>query len=354
MDKYKEILSNFGFDENAWIVPWGNGHINDTFRVNDKFLLQKVNTGVFKDYEGLMNNIMLVTTFLQKQAFASGGDVLREAMGVMPTVQGKSFYLTPEGEVYRVYIFVNDSLSLDAAESADDLYNCGKAFGTFQRKLSAFDASLLVETIPGFHHTLNRFKAFEEAIENNISGKKELALPEINGYLSRYDEIKGIWDTYSRLPLRVTHNDTKLNNILFDSVTREPICVVDLDTVMPGYAANDFGDSLRFGASTASEDEQDLSKVHFDMTLYKAYAKGFIEGCGGGLTEEELLTLPYGAIMMTFECGMRFLTDHLNGDTYFKIHRENHNLDRCRTQLKLVEEMEQALPQMIEYIKEIM
>jgi hypothetical protein len=351
MEKFKDILLNFGFDENITITPWGNGHINDTFRINDKFILQKVNIDIFKDYKGLMNNVMLVTSFLQKQIYAAGGDILREAMGVMPAIDGKSYYVTPEGEVYRVYIFVTDSLSLDAAECKEDLFNCGKAFGIFQRKLSSFDASQLVETIPGFHHTIKRFNAFKEAIENNVSGKKDASKAEIDGYLSRYDEIKGIWDMYLRLPLRVTHNDTKLNNILFDANTREPLCVVDLDTVMPGYAANDFGDAIRFGASTAAEDEQDLSKVHFDIELYKAFAKGFIEGCGGGLTEEELLSLPYGAIMMTFECGMRFLTDHLNGDTYFKIHRENHNLDRCRTQLRLVEEMEQALPEMIAFIK---
>ncbi len=352
MSNLKEVLKAFGFNEDAKVIPWGNGHINDTFRVEDKFILQRINTSVFKDYEGLMNNITLVTEFLQKELYKNNGDILRETMGVMPAVDGKKYYLCSNGNVYRVYIFVTDSLSLDAVQSADDLYSCGLGFGQFQKKLASFNAELLVETIPGFHNTLQRFEHFKEAIEKDVAGRKESVKDEIDFFLSRYDEIKMIFDIYSKLPLRVTHNDTKLNNVLFDIETRKPLCVIDLDTVMPGYPANDFGDAIRFGASTAAEDEQDLSKVHFDISLYEAFAKGFIEGCGDGLSMEEKLSFPYGAILMTFECGMRFLTDHLNGDTYFKVHRENHNLDRCRTHIQLVSEMEEALPKMTEIIKQ--
>lgn len=352
MSNLKEVLKAFGFNEDAKVIPWGNGHINDTFRVEDKFILQRINTSVFKDYEGLMNNVTLVTEFLQKELYKNNGDILRETMGVMPAVDGKKYYLCSNGNVYRVYIFVTDSLSLDAVQSADDLYSCGLGFGQFQKKLASFNAELLVETIPGFHNTLQRFEHFKEAIKKDVAGRKKSVKDEIDFFLSRYDEIKMIFDIYSKLPLRVTHNDTKLNNVLFDIETRKPLCVIDLDTVMPGYPANDFGDAIRFGASTAAEDEQDLSKVHFDISLYEAFAKGFIEGCGDGLSMEEKLSFPYGAILMTFECGMRFLTDHLNGDTYFKVHRENHNLDRCRTHIQLVSEMEEALPKMTEIIKQ--
>ena len=353
MENIKEVLVNFGFDEDTKLEPWGNGHINDTFRVNEKFILQKINIDIFKDYDGLMNNVYLVTTFLQKQLYKNGGDVLRETMGIMPAVDGTRYYVCSNGCVYRLYVFVSDSLSLDAAQTPEDLYSCGLGFGTFQRQLSGFDASLLIETIPGFHDTLKRFGVFKDAVEKDAFSRLDSVKDEVEFYLSRYDEIKFIADMYSRLPLRVTHNDTKLNNVLFDAATRKPLCVIDLDTVMPGYAANDFGDAIRFGASTAAEDEQDLSKVHFDIQLYKAFARGFLDGCGDGLTMDEKLSFPYGAILMTFECGMRFLTDYLCGDTYFKIHRDRHNVDRCRTHMRLVEEMEASLEEMTAYIKSL-
>ena len=349
MDLIQHVLTNFGFDSDAKYIPWGNGHINDTFLVEEKFILQRINTSIFKDPVVLMNNISLVSEFLQKEIYAANGDILREAMGVMPTVDGKSFYVCENGSVYRLYIFITDSLSLDAVESPDDLYACGLGFGVFQKKLKAFDATLLSETIPGFHDTMKRFGTFKASLEKDAVSRAADAKKEIDFALECYPLIKEITDMYSKLPLRVTHNDTKLNNILFDNATRKPICVIDLDTVMPGYAANDFGDAIRFGASTAAEDETDLTKVHFDLTLYKAFAKGFLEGCGDDLTPEEIESLPYGCILMTFECGMRFLTDYLDGDVYFKIHREHHNLDRCRTQFKLVEEMVQSLPLMKQF-----
>ncbi|MBE7092307.1 MAG: aminoglycoside phosphotransferase family protein [Clostridiales bacterium] len=352
MSNLKEILVNFGFEPDAKCIPWGNGHINDTFRVEDKFILQRINTDVFKDYEALMNNICLVTAFLQKMLFNNGGDVLREAISVIPAIDGKSYYKCADGLVYRTYIFIQDSLSLDKVETKQDLYSCGFGFGDFQQKLSGFDASQLVETIPHFHDTLKRYEAFKDALNKDVKNRACDCKEEIDFAINHYEMIKNITDIYSKLPLRVTHNDTKLNNVLFDIKTREPLCVIDLDTVMPGYAANDFGDAIRFGASTAAEDETDLSKVHFDFELYKAFAEGFIKGCGNGLTKEEKLSFPYGCLLMTFECGMRFLTDYLNGDTYFKIHREHHNLDRCRTQFKLVSEMEQCLDKMISFIKE--
>ncbi|MBR2861596.1 MAG: phosphotransferase [Clostridia bacterium] len=351
MKDFSNVLKNFGFPEDSTMIPWGNGHINDTFRVNDEYLLQRINTNVFKDPKGLMNNIYLVTDFLSKRIVAAGGDPKRETLTIVKTVDGELFFTDDDGKAYRMYLFIDNTLSLDKVEEKEDFYSCGFGFGDFQRQLGEFDASLLTETIVNFHNTLARFETFEKAIADNKSGRRDLVQAEIDFALARKGLVEDIMDRYSRLPLRVTHNDTKLNNVLFDEKTRKPLCVIDLDTVMPGKAANDFGDAVRFGASTAAEDETDLSKVHFDIELYRAFAQGFLAGCGNVLGEEERISLAYGCILMTFECGMRFLTDHLEGDTYFKIHRENHNLDRCRTQFKLVSEMEQQLDKMIEIVK---
>ena len=209
--------------------------------------------------------------------------------------------------------------------------------------LADYPAETLHETIKGFHNTKARFATFKQVVEADVMGRAKEVEKEIQFVLEREDVADYFCDMLEKgeIPLRVTHNDTKLNNIMIDNVSGKGICVIDLDTVMPGLAMNDFGDSIRFGASTAAEDEQDLSKVTCSMELFDLYAKGFIEGCAGKLTEKEIALMPMGAKTMTFECGMRFLTDYLQGDTYFKIHREKHNLDRCRTQFKLVEDMEQ-------------
>ena len=219
--------------------------------------------------------------------------------------------------------------------------------------LGAYPAETLHETIVNFHNTPDRYRQLMEAIENNVAGRLAEVSAEVEFAKAR-EEFAGTLErahAEGKLPLRVTHNDTKLNNILFDTKTGEALCVIDLDTIMPGYSVNDFGDSIRFGATTALEDETDLSKVNFDISLYELYVKGFIEGAKGGLTEGELEMLPIGAIMMTFECGMRFLADYLNGDTYFRTHRPSHNLDRCRNQFKLVSDMEAQLDQMRAIVK---
>ena len=222
------------------------------------------------------------------------------------------------------------------------------AFGHFQRLLADYPAETLHETIKDFHNTPDRLEKFKKAVAEDICGRAASVQKEIDFILEREELTHALYDLQldGRLPLRVTHNDTKLNNIMIDDETGKAICVIDLDTVMPGLTANDFGDSIRFGASTALEDEQDLSKVSCDLHLFDVYARGFIEGCGGALTDLEIDMLPMGAILMTFENGIRFLTDHLEGDHYFRIHREGHNLDRCRTQLTLVKDMQEKLPQM--------
>lgn len=258
-----------------------------------------------------------------------------------------------EGEYWRAYKFITGATSYDAVETPEDFYQSAVSFGNFQRLLAEYPAETLHETIEGFHDTKARFAVFKKAVEEDACGRAASVQKEIDFVLAHEDVANVFGDMLAKgeLPLRVTHNDTKLNNIMIDDETRKGICVIDLDTVMPGLAMNDFGDSIRFGASTAAEDEQDLSKVSCDMGLFEIYTKGYIEGCGGRLTEKEIEMLPMGAKVMTFECGMRFLTDYLEGDHYFKIHREGHNLDRCRTQFKLVEDMEAKWDTMQEIVK---
>jgi hypothetical protein len=241
----------------------------------------------------------------------------------------------------------------DKVETPEQFYESAVAFGNFQYMLRDYPADTLGETIPNFHNTEDRFNNLMKAVESDACGRLASVLPEVE-FAKQREEFCSMFESErkaGRLPLKVTHNDTKLNNILFDKNTGAPICIVDLDTIMPGYAVNDFGDSIRFGATTAAEDETDLSLVNFDISLYELYVKGFIEGANGGLTDFEINMLPFAAIMMTLECGMRFLTDYLCGDTYFKISREGHNLDRARNQFKLVSDMENHLDEMKQIVK---
>lgn len=342
-------------------TPYGSGHINDTKLVitreqdgtEHSYVLQRINKNVFKRPDQLMENYANVTKFIRKKIEAAGGDPLREVINVIPTVDGENYHVDEAGDYWRLLVFITDSLSYDLVERPEQFYESAVAFGNFQYMLSDYPAQTLYETIPNFHNTPDRYRQLMEAVENNVAGRLGEVGAEVEFAKARYDFAC----TFERareagkLPLKVTHNDTKLNNILFDKKTGAPLAVVDLDTIMPGYSVNDFGDSIRFGATTALEDEADLSKVNFDISLYELYVKGFIEGAKGGLTDGELEMLPLGAIMMTFECGMRFLTDYLNGDTYFKVHRPGHNLDRARNQFKLVSDMEKCLDEMKAIVK---
>ena len=342
-------------------VRYGSGHINDTFlmtlRKDDetegRVILQRMNKSIFTQPVELMENIMGVTSFLRERIIENGGDPDRETLNVIPTKDGKPYFIDSEGEYWRCYKFIEDATSYDQVENPEDFYQSAVAFGNFQRLLADYPAATLHETIKGFHDTKARFEVFKKAVADDVCGRAASVKEEIDFYLSHEDVANVFGDLLEKgeLPLRVTHNDTKLNNIMIDNETHKGICVIDLDTVMPGLAMNDFGDSIRFGASTAAEDEKDLNKVWCDMDLFDIYTKGFIEGCAGRLTEKEIELLPMGAKVMTFECGMRFLTDHLQGDTYFKIHRENHNLDRARTQMKLVQDMEAKWDIMNEIVK---
>ena len=321
--------------------PYGEGHINLTFlAVTDtgkRYILQRLSRAAFHDIPGLMGNVAAVTEFL-----AARSPDPRSSLHLIPTLDGRSFCRDSEGEFWRVYDFVEDSLCLQTPETPEDFYQSAVAFGQFQCRLRDFPAETLCETIPNFHNTPDRYRKFHLAVDADAAGRLSSVLPEVRFLLER--EEKG--GTLQRLreggelPVRVTHNDTKLNNVMLDAVTRKALCVIDLDTVMPGLVAYDFGDSIRFGASTAPEDEKDLSRVEMSLDLYETYARGFIPACGG-LTAAELESLPLGAWTMTLENGLRFLTDYLEGDHYYHITRPEHNLDRCRTQLKLVSDMEQ-------------
>lgn len=357
-----EAIANFRYD--GVLIderPYGSGHINDTFLLTFdisgmgtiRVILQRMNDSIFKEPEKLMENVLGVTSYLRKIIIENGGDPERETLNVIRTVANRPYFVDSEGGYWRSYKFIEGATCYDQVESPEDFYQSAVSFGNFQRLLAEYPAETLHETIEGFHDTKARFETFKKAVEADACGRVASVQKEIQFVLDHEDVANVFGDMLAKgeIPLRVTHNDTKLNNIMIDDKTRKGICVIDLDTVMPGLAMNDFGDSIRFGASTAAEDEQDLSKVSCDMDLFDIYAKGFIEGCGGKLTDKEIELLPMGAKVMTFECGMRFLTDYLEGDHYFKIHREGHNLDRCRTQFKLVEDMEAKWDTMQEIIK---
>ena len=347
MDRYLQIADRFRLDSRAIRAEsHGGGHINDTFLVKTEkgekyYILQRINTAVFKNAEALMENIILVTDFLREKIVRDGGDPQRETMNVVLTKDGKTLYQDEEG-CWRVYMFIDGTMTMQTCENAEQFYLSACAFGHFQKLLADFPADKLCESIPNFHNTKSRYLDFEAAVEKDVCGRAASVAEEIAFVRAHKEFAATLVDMQEsgELPLRVTHNDTKLNNVLMDKTTGEGICIIDLDTVMPGLSINDFGDSIRFGANHSAEDETDLSKVNLDVDLFEAYTQAFLEGAGGTLTEKEIEYLPWGAKLMTLECGMRFLTDYLEGDVYFHISRERQNLDRCRTQCKLVQDME--------------
>ena len=349
----EEILA--AYDMDGMMTDWymlKTGHINRTYVITfnngGKRLLQKINTNVFKQPVELMENIVNVTDFLREKIAKEGGDITRETLKVFLTKDGKKYFLDSEGGYWRFYNFVENAFSYDAIESDELFYRAGAAFGKFQSQLADFPIESLYETIPDFHHTYKRFLNLKKAEENNFAGRKEEVAEELAFAFAREEDTKIVVDLIEKgeIPVRVTHNDTKLNNIMFDSTTKNPICVVDLDTVMPGSALYDFGDAIRFGASTGAEDEKDLSKISIDLNLYEKYVNGFLSTAGKSLNKTEIEYLPFSAKLLTFECGMRFLTDYLDGDVYFGTAYPEHNLDRCRTQFKLVADMEAKFEEM--------
>lgn len=348
---------HFNTDEIIYIEPYGEGHINSTWLTvhksadgkETKNLLQQISTTAFKKPDELMENIVGVTEFLRDKVKEDG------TLTVVPTLDGKSYLHDEFDKYWRVYKFIGNATAYQKIENEKDFYTCGIAFGEFQQLLSDYPAEKLHETIVNFHNTPSRFADFKKALAEDKCKRAASVQDEINFVLEHECKADAITSKLAsgELPWRVTHNDTKLNNILIDDVNGEAKCVIDLDTVMPGAVAYDFGDCIRFGASTGAEDETDLSKVEVDLHLFEVFAKGYLTSANKFLTPAEKDSLVTGAYLMTLECGVRFLTDYLNGDVYFKIHRENHNLDRCRTQFKLVADMEAKETKMREIINSI-
>ncbi len=360
----EEIIKNFNIDgEYIGYYLSNDGHINNTFVLEfddglgkiKSYLLQLINTNVFKNPDELMENIVGVTEYLRKIVVDNGGDPERECLNVYFTFDGKPYYRDADGNCWRCYNFITGAHSCQSIDDPETFANAARAFGKFQCLLADYPSETLHETIPNFHNTLSRFADFEKAVSDNISGRADSVRDEIDFVLARRDDAGVLVKLLEKgkLPLRVTHNDTKLNNVMFDNETDEGICVIDLDTVMPGLSLYDFGDSIRFGANTAAEDEKDLSKVSLSLPLYREYTAGYLSTAGQSLTPTEVEYLPFSAKLMTFECGMRFLTDYLNGDTYFRIAYDDHNLDRCRTQFRLVEDMERKMEDMKAITQEI-
>lgn len=330
------------FDIHVDVQPYGNGHINDTYLVTpQKYILQRINTAIFKNPDELMDNISNVTSFLREKISAAGGDPDRETLTVIPTKDGKRFFRMDVNNAFRLYLYVADTKTIEDSKTAEDLYEAGIGFGHFQKLLADYPVENLFETIKDFHHTPKRVEALKEAVSKDLAGRASSVRKEIAFALENASwtdaVVKGMEE--GEIPVRVTHNDTKINNILFDQETGKAVCVIDLDTVMPGSMLYDFGDALRMGGSTGAEDETDLDKVWFNEAAFEAFAKGYLSEMKDSLTGREWELLPLSVKLMTYECGIRFLTDYLNGDTYFKIHREHHNLDRARNQFKLVEDI---------------
>ena len=336
--------------------PYGSGHINDTFALemdqggrSVRYVLQRINHNIFRNPDGLMRNVERVCRHTQaKLAQAGRADASRRALTLVPARDGRGWYVDPHGNHWRCYVFVERATGHDVIRNADQAFQAAKAFGAFQALLADLPGDRLVETIPNFHHTPSRYAAFEAALAKDAHGRAKEAAPEIAFAQARAHEVGTIVEAMARgeIPERVTHNDTKLNNVLLDNESQEGICVIDLDTVMPGSALYDFGDLVRTSTSPAAEDETDLSKVTMQLPMFAALVQGYLASAGGFLTPRERELLPFAGKLITFEIGLRFLTDWLEGDVYFKVKRPRHNLDRLRTQFKLVESIEAQLPAM--------
>ena len=359
---FNKVLSNFQLDvELISCERYGEGHINETYlaivKENGKeknYIVQKINSNLFKDVDKLMNNIRLVTEFNREKIKARGGNPDRESLSIVYAKDGKPYYHCESCDAYfRVYKFITDAIAYQVVEKPEHFYESAVAFGNFANLLAEFDATKLYEVLPDFHNTEKRFRDFEASLKADKMGRAASVKEEIDFYLSRKDYCGRIVNLLKsgEMPTKVTHNDTKLNNVMIDANTGKNVAVIDLDTIMPGSICYDFGDSIRFGCNPAAEDEPDLSKVNFDINLFESYAKGYLSAVGKGATQIERDNLAFGAILMTYECGMRFLADYLDGDVYFRTHREGHNLDRTRTQIKLVKDMEKLLPEMEAIIK---
>ena len=357
----KDIVSQFAYSGTPVSSKvCANGHINSTYFVDcvdengqkHRYVLQAVNTAVFKEPDHVMENIVEVTAHIRAKLEDEGKETEQGTVNIIFTKDGHYSYTSEDGKYWRTYMFVKGN-NYQFADTPNLMEKVGKAFGHFQMQLSDFDASSLYETIPNFHNTVSRIEDFKRAVSDDLAGRAVEISDDVRFILDREDKCGYIMSGIEsgRFPLRVVHNDTKLNNVMMDPVTDEERCVIDLDTVMPGSVLFDFGDAIRFGASSASEDEKDLDKVFVRLEMFEGYVKGFIAGLEGALTEQEIAALPMGAYIITLEQAMRFLGDYLNGDTYYRTKYPDHNLDRARNQMKLVADMEMKMDAMNEIIK---
>lgn len=358
---FQELVRRFDFKGDFISAElYGVGHINDTYILNFQlnrstthYILQRINRRVFIHPEEVMNNIRIVTDHIRKKIIAVGGDPDRETLTLIPTLDGEYFTKTDTGDFWRSYIFITNAQTYEVVSNLDHVNNAGKAYGIFQRQLSDFPPDKLFESISNFHNTKLRYKTLLEVIEMDVMKRVKSCLDEIDFVAQRIDKTNVLVDMFARgeLPERITHNDTKFNNVMIDNETGEGICVIDLDTVMPGLSLYDFGDSIRSMTNPAAEDEKDLSKVKFDLQVYDCFTRGYLEAVGELLTSLEVEQLAFSAQLMTLECGIRFLTDYLQGDIYFKTQRKNQNLDRCRVQFRMVQDMEERYDEMVRVVE---
>lgn len=351
-----ERISDFQLDGDPILCRrFGSGHINDSFLVVDdtarSYILQKINQNVFRDPLGVMRNIEAILSYLSQSGVQAG-----RLLELVPSNTGASWHVDVDGDYWRMYSFISDSVCYQRTENINIFRESAAAFGSFQKSLSDFPADTLYATIPRFHDTPYRYEQFHASLDADVRGRAKDAEREIEFALTREAGAGVLMERHAEgaLPLRVTHNDTKLNNVLFDRRTLKNICVIDLDTVMPGFSVTDFGDSIRFGASTAAEDEKDLSKVKFSLRLFEAYAEGFLSACGSILNGDEVASLCDAARTITLENGVRFLSDYLSGDTYYRVSYDEHNLVRCRAHFKLVSDMERSREAMHSVIRRVM
>ncbi len=339
--------------------PYGSGHIHDTFRIEtseddkDNYILQRLNNKIFKNIPELQHNIERVTVHLRNKISAiPGSDIKRECLILIPSKDGKSWITDQQGNYWRMYIFISNHRSYNIVDSPGKAFEGGKAIGRFQAMLADMPGEPLFETIPKFHDIENRLEILDRTISQNPAGRVGSVTEEIDQYQSRGEEMKTILrlGREGKIPLRITHNDTKFNNILLDE-SDKALCVIDLDTVMPGYVHYDFGDAIRTVTNTAAEDEKDLSKIRMDINLFTAYARGYLSETGSTLNQVEKEYLAFAPKLITYTIGIRFLTDYIDGDNYFKIHHPFHNLQRTRAQLKLVMSMEEQYGEMRKIIR---
>ena len=363
-NKIQKVASHFEMGSALFksAEVYGTGHINETYRViytengqDHPYIFQKINTNIFKKPDQLMDNMARVLEQSAK-SLADHPDKARRCIHLVPAKDGKKFYWDNEMGCWRVYHFISGARTYDILETEEQAYQAAKAFGAFQHLIADLPGDRLFETIPNFHDTPSRYANFEKALAEDKAGRAALCQEEI-AFAKKFSvNAPRLVDLLAKgeLPERITHNDTKLNNVLLDDATGEGICVIDLDTVMPGLSLYDFGDMVRTSVSPAAEDEMDLTKVQARTNVFRALVKGYLEGAQGCLTAKEIELLPFSGMLITYEIGLRFLTDYLEGDVYFRTHRENHNLDRCRTQFTLVQRLLEKEEELNSITKEFM